>query len=103
MQIDVFTECLCPALIERLALNGLVVAVIVMGLHLCIAQLERAAQVLILALELHGEQLLLDLFLDADEPRLFALHRTLSSLLGKLVQADLMESLFALLALPGVD
>ena len=73
-----------------------------MRLYLGVAQRSLAAQALILTLKLHGEQLLLDLLLDADEARLFALHRALSRLLGKLVQTDLMESLFALLTFPGI-
>ena len=73
-----------------------------MGLHLCVAQRGLAAQAFILTLELHGEQLLLDLLLDTDEARLFALHRALSRLLGELVQTDLMESLFALFTFPWV-
>ena len=73
-----------------------------MRLYLGVAQRSLAAQALILTLKLHGEQLLLDLLLDADEARLFALHRALSRLLSELVQTDLMESLFALLTFPGI-
>ena len=53
MQIDVFTECLRPALIERLALNGLVVAELIMRLHLGVAELHLTSKVAILALEFH--------------------------------------------------
>ena len=73
-----------------------------MGLYFCVAQRGLAAQVFILTLELHGEQLLLDLLFDADKARLFALHRALTCLLGELVQTDLMESLFALFTFPWV-
>ena len=73
-----------------------------MGLHLRIAQRNWAAQGLILALELHGVELLLHLLLNADEARLLALHGALAGLLRKLVEAHLMEALLALFALPGL-
>ena len=74
-----------------------------MHLNLCVVKSGGATQRLVLALKLHCLQLLLHLFLDADEAWLLALHGALASLLCKLVETDLVEPFLALLALPGLD
>jgi hypothetical protein len=103
VQINVLTQRLRLALIERLAFHRLIVAVSIVGLHLRVTQCHWTSERLVLALELHGLELLLNLLLDTHKPRLTALHGALARLLCKLVQADLMEALLALFALPGLD
>lgn len=100
MQVDFFSQALCFTFVEGLAFDGLKVTEIIMSLHLCVTERHWAAQIFVFALELHLVQLLLNLFLDRNEARLFALHGTLACLLGKLVQADLVEALLAFFALP---
>ena len=53
VQVNVFPECLGAALVKGLALNGLVVAELIMRLHLGVAELHLTSKVAILALELH--------------------------------------------------
>ena len=103
VQVDFFSKTLRAAFIESLALNWLIVAEIVVDLSLIVAQRHQTAEVNILALKLHGEQLLFHLFLDGDEAWLLALHGALSSFFGKFVEANLVESLLTLLALPRLN
>ena len=74
-----------------------------MALNFKVTELNVAAEAFILAIELHGIQLLFYFLLDGDESRFLAHHGALARLLGKLVQTDLVEALLALLALPGLD
>ena len=53
VQVNVFPECLGAALVKGLALNGLVVAELIMRLHLGVAELHLTSKVAILALEFH--------------------------------------------------
>jgi len=102
VQIYIFTQCLCLALGESFALYGLVVAVLVVGLHVVVAEGQVAAQVFVFAVELHRAQLLLNFFANVDEAGLFALERTLACFSRKLIQTHLMKPVLALFALPRV-
>jgi len=102
VQIYIFAQGLGLALGESFALYRLIVAVLIVGLHVVVAEGQEAAQVFVFAVELHRVELLLDFFANVDEARLFALERTLACFSRKLIQTHLMEPVLALFALPWV-
>lgn len=63
VQVNLLPQALGSTLVERLALDWLEVAESIMRLHLYVAKCHWAAQVLVLALELHRVQFLLDFLL----------------------------------------
>jgi len=73
-----------------------------MNLSLSVAKGLHASQVAIFALKLHRVKLLVNLLTNIDKARLFALEGALTCLLSELVQAHLVEPVFAFFALPGV-
>ena len=71
-----------------------------MVLDVLIRQDSCASQLVVVANELDVFELLLDLFLYRNEFGLLAHHRTLASLFGEFIKADLVEAIVTLFAFP---
>ena len=103
MALNLLSNALGLAVAIRLTFERRKVAEGVMGGHLLVLEHVGAAHFMVAALELHFVELLLHLFLDAEELGLFALHWTHARLVMKFLKTLVMEPILARFALHRVN
>jgi hypothetical protein len=92
---DLLPNALCLATLEGLTFHRLEVAVRIMICNFQVVEHLITSHRVISTFELHLLELLLNIFLDREELRLFTLHRTHACLVVELLQALVMESVLA--------
>ena len=99
MLIQLFPYAFGLAVLKGRTLYWGILAFLIMKLYFLIGQYFITPKVVVNALELQRVQFFLYFFLDWNETRLFAHHWTLPCFSTELIEATLMESIFAFFAL----